>query len=138
MTSTHAGSDRNVAVVQRLYEAFAQRDIPAIISALDPEVVWGEPENPFNPAAGTRFGHEGFLEWLKIGQASEDIVALEVRQFLSGEDCVAAVGNTRCVAKATGKTYETDFVHLVTLKNGRIIGFQEFFDTFAAAEAFRT
>ena len=32
---------------------------------------------------------------------------------------------------------ERDFVHLVTFKDGRVVKFQEFFDTFAAAEAFR-
>ena len=30
-----------------------------------------------------------------------------------------------------------DFVHLVTFKDALIVRFQEFFDTFAAAEAFR-
>jgi len=34
-------------------------------------------------------------------------------------------------------TYDSDFVHVVTLKVGKITHFQEFFDTCAAAEAFR-
>jgi ketosteroid isomerase-like protein len=33
--------------------------------------------------------------------------------------------------------YETDFVHLVTFRDGKIARFQEFFDTYAASEAFR-
>ena len=40
-------------------------------------------------------------------------------------------------AATTGKTYETDFVHVVTFQQGQIARFQEFFDTFAAGEAFR-
>jgi ketosteroid isomerase-like protein len=36
----------------------------------------------------------------------------------------------------TGKVYESDFVHLVTLADGRVTKFQEFFDTYAAGEAF--
>jgi ketosteroid isomerase-like protein len=39
--------------------------------------------------------------------------------------------------RSTGKVYETDFVHLIDLRNGRVARFQEFFDTYAAAEAFR-
>ena len=31
----------------------------------------------------------------------------------------------------------TDFVHLIALRHGRVARFQEFFDTYAAAEAFR-
>jgi ketosteroid isomerase-like protein len=126
-----------IRTVQEVYAAFARRDVQAILAVLSPDVEWGEPANPFNPAAGTRHGHAGFLEWLQIGQGSEDILALETRQFLADAESVAVVGHTKCLAKPTGKTYETDFVHLVTFKDGKIVRFQEFFDTYAAAEAFR-
>ena len=59
---------RNTDIVKKIYQDFALRNIPEIISMLDPDVEWGEPDNPFNPAGGTRFGHEGFLNWLKIGR----------------------------------------------------------------------
>jgi ketosteroid isomerase-like protein len=126
-----------IRTVQEVYAAFARRDVQAILAVLSPDVEWGEPANPFNPAAGTRRGHAGFLEWLQIGRASEEILALEARQFLADTESVAVVGHTKCLAKPTGKTYETDFVHLVTFKDGKIVRFQEFFDTYAAAEAFR-
>jgi ketosteroid isomerase-like protein len=126
-----------IATVQAIYAAFARRDVQAILAVLSPDVEWGEPANPFNPAAGTRYGHQGFLEWLQIGQRSEEILALEPRQFLADADSVAVVGYTRCRVKPTGRTYETDFVHLVTFLDGKIIRFREFFDTFAAAEAFK-
>jgi len=127
----------NVNIVQQVYAAFAKRDINAILSMLSPDVEWGEPPNPFNPAAGTRHGHEGFLEWLSIGRQSEEIMVLEPRKFLTDSDTVAVVGYTKCLAKPTGRSYETDFVHVVTIENGKIVRFQEFFDTYAAAEAFR-
>ena len=127
----------NVRVVRELYTAFSNGDINALLAMLSPEVEWGEPDNPFNPASGIRHGHAGFMEWLRIGRASEQIIVLEPRQFLTDGNSVAVVGYTKCVAKPTGRTYETDFVHLVTMKDGQIARFREFFDTFAAAEAFR-
>jgi ketosteroid isomerase-like protein len=128
---------KNIEIVKQVYEAFAKRNINAILNLLSPDVEWGEPENPFNPAAGTRYGHDGFLEWINIGRESEEILTLEPRKFLADNDSVAVVGYTKCLAKPTGKIYETDFVHLVTLKDGKVIRFQEFFDTYVAAEAFR-
>jgi uncharacterized protein len=127
----------NVKAVQQLYAAFDRRDIPAILAMLGPDVEWGEPPNPLNPAGGTRHGHEGFLEWLRIGRDAEEILLLEPRKFLQDADSVAVVGYTKCLAKPTGKIYATDFVHLVTFKEGEVTRFQEFFDTYAAAEAFR-
>ena len=128
---------KNIEIVKQVYEAFAKRNINAILNLLSPDVEWGEPENPFNPAAGTRYGHDGFLEWINIGRESEEILTLEPRKFLADNDSVAVVGYTKCLAKPTGKIYETDFVHLVTLKDEQVIRFQEFFDTYVAAEAFR-
>ena len=40
------------------------------------------------------------------------------KKFLTDNDTVAVVGYTKCLAKATGKSYETDFIHLVTLRIG--------------------
>ena len=127
----------NIRLVQELYASFGERDIPAVISMLSPDVVWGEPENPYNPAGGTRHGHAGFLEWANIGREAEEILVLEPRKFLADEDSVAVVGYTKILARPTGKTYETDFVHLITVKEGKVARFQEFFDTYAAGEAFR-
>lgn len=127
-----------IDAVKQLYAAFAQRDIPAMLACLAPDVVWCEPENPFNPAAGTHRGHQGFLRWVDIGRNAEDIEILEPRQFLSNDDAVAVVGYMRCVAKATGRAYESDFVHVVTFRDAKIVRFQEFFDTYAAGEAFRS
>jgi len=127
----------NVRRVQRLYAAFAHRDLPAILAMLSPEVEWSEPEHPLNPCGGTRHGHAGFLEWARTGNDAEDVLSLEPREFLTSAASVAVVGRTRCRVKSTGREYETDFVHLVSFRQGKVVRFQEFFDTFAAGEAFR-
>jgi ketosteroid isomerase-like protein len=127
----------NVEVVQQLYTAFVNRDIPRILDMLSPEVEWSEPSNPYNPAGGTRRGHEGFLEWINIGRMSEDILVLEPRKMLIDDDSVAVVGYMKCRAILTGKVYESDFVHVVTFDADKVTKFQEFFDTYAAGEAFR-
>jgi ketosteroid isomerase-like protein len=135
--SSISATSPSVATVLDLYWAFRAGDIPAILAKLSPDVIWGEPDNPFNPAAGTRVGHTGFLEWVNIGEASEEVLALEPQHVLTNGDMVAVVGRTTCRAKSTGRTYRTDFVHLVTLRAGKIVRFQEFLDTYAAGEAFR-
>ena len=130
-------SNENIDIVKRLYYLFTKKDINAIIEMLSPEVEWSEPANPYNPAGGKRFGHQGFLEWLSIGKENEDILILEPRKMLADNDTVAIFGYMKCLAKPTGKTYESDFVHLVIFKEGKIIKFQEFFDTYIAGDAFR-
>ena len=127
----------HVQMVRSLYAAFARRDIPAILSVLSPDVEWTEPDNPFTPSGGTLRGHAGFLEWARIGNEAEDVLSLEPREFLAGENSVAVIGHTRCRVKRSGRTYDTDFVHVITFRQGEIVRFQELFDTWAAGEAFR-
>jgi hypothetical protein len=65
--NSEPSTDNNLAVVKRLYDAFGRRDIEAVLGELTEDVQSSEPENPFNPAAGKRQGHEGFREWVRIG-----------------------------------------------------------------------
>lgn len=39
---------------KRVNKAFGQKDINAMLQLLSDDVEWGEPENPYNPAGGTR------------------------------------------------------------------------------------
>ena len=138
---TGQGLDAPVAdaatVTRQAYAAFGARDIPALLALLAPDVAWGQPDNPLIPSAGTRAGVEGVIEWLRIGNETEEVLALEPRRIVCDDEVAAVIGRTRIRVRRTGREYETDFVHLVTVRNGKVVRFQEFFDTFAAAEAFR-
>ena len=123
-------------VVKAAYRAFAARDIPALVGLLAPDVVWGQPDNPHIPSAGTRRGVEGVMEWLAIGDATETVERLEPRQILVDGDAAAVIGFMRVVARPTGRAYEMDFVHVVTVREGKVARFQESFDTWTAAQAF--
>jgi uncharacterized protein len=127
----------NIDLVKQLYDAFAKKDLGKILGLLHPDVIWGEPANPYNPCSGTRYGHVGFMEWASLGRQAEEIIELTTKKFLSDSDSVAVFGYLKCKALTTDKIYESDFIHLVTFENNKIIKFQEFFDTYTAGEAFR-
>jgi len=127
----------NIEETQRLYRLFGERNIPAIVDMLSPDVQWCEPPNPFNPCGGMHRGHDGFLQWANIGRQAEEILVLEIHKMCADDDSVAVVGHTKVRANPTGRTYETDFVHVLTFRGGKVARFQEFFDTYAAGEAFR-
>lgn len=128
----------NTDTARELYAAFGRRDIQAILALLTEDVEWGEPANPYNPASGTRHGHAGFLEWVRIWRDAEDVTVLDPHTVIASGDQVAVVGYMECVAKPTGRTYCSDFVHVITFRGGKVARFREFFDTYAAGEAFRT
>ncbi len=130
-------TQNNIEIVKSLYDAFAAKEINKILDLLHEDVEWGEPDNPYNPAGGTRHGHKGFLEWISIGKNAEEILQLHPERFLTDNNSVAVCGHMKCMAIKTRKIYESDFVHLVVIENKKIKKFQEFFDTYIAGEAFR-
>jgi len=136
-TSLPVVTAETLSVVQSAYRAFAERDIEGLLALLTPDIEWGEPDNPVIPSSGTRYGIDGVREWLRIGSQTEEVLALEPHRFVAQDDAVAVVGRTTVRARPTGRTFDTDFVHLVVVRDGRICRFREFFDTAAAAEAFR-
>ncbi len=93
----------NLDVAKALYASFARKDISGMLELLHEHVEWGEPENPYNPAGGTRMGHNGFLEWISIGKEEEEILELNILKFLTDNDSVAVFGHMRCKAIKTSK-----------------------------------
>jgi ketosteroid isomerase-like protein len=131
-------TDATRDVVDGAYAAFGRRDLDTLLALLDPDVVWGEPDNPHIPSASTWRGIQGVVDWLRIGNETEAILALEPRRILVDGDVAAVIGSTRVMARPTGRQDETECVHLVTVTGGRVVRFREFFDTWFAAEAFRS
>lgn len=127
----------NLELVNHLYDSFSNKNIKEIIKILHLDVEWGEPENPYNPAGGTRNGINGFLEWVNIGKQNEEILRLNITKMLTDENTVAVIGNMECLALPTGKTYKSDFVHIIEIADNKILKFQEYFDTYIAGEAFK-
>lgn len=128
----------NIDLVRGLYASFERGDATTLLKAVSPSVEWQEPDNPYNPAAGTRHGLAGVVEWLRVGHEAEEILTLDLAEIIAHADTVVVIGHTRCRVRQTGRVYATDFVHLITVKDGQIHRFQEFFDTYAAAEAFKS
>jgi len=56
-------SAQNVAVVRGIYEAFGMGNVPAVLGAMSPDIVWNEAENfPYadrNPYVGPQAVLEG-------------------------------------------------------------------------------
>ena len=124
-------------IVQKLYEAFGRGDLPAILSHLAEDVTWkylGPAEIPFG---GTRHGKEQVAQFFAAIAGSLEVQDFGVDRFIAQGDMVVALGHERMRVKTTGRTYETQWAHVFTLRDGKIVEFREYADSAAVAEAFR-
>lgn len=126
----------NVALVFSLYDAFRRGDTDSIMNSLDPNVVWESDAPPPVPYGGTFHGPEETKKFFDaIGSTMTDI-RMEMKPFAAQGDNVVTFGRYAARITATGKRVDVPLVHLWTIRNGKVVFYQNFGDTAAVAEAY--
>ena len=129
---------QNTKVVQDAYAAFGRGDIPALLGYMTDDIHWqpviGTAKHV--PFSGERKGKASVAEFFKRVAESEDFQQFEPREFVAQGDKVVAIGHYRAVTKATGKSFESDFVMVFTLRDGKVATFREFTDSAGINAAF--
>ena len=128
----------NIKVVQDAYAAFARGDMNALLACMTEDIRWQPAIGtaPHVPFSGERQGKASVAEFFRLVAETEDFEEFAPQRFIAQDDAVVALGHYRAVTRATGKRFESDFVMVFTLKDGRICGFKEFTDSAAVNEAF--
>jgi len=129
---------QNTKVVQDAYAAFSRGDITTLLGQMTDDVHWrpviGTAKHV--PFSGERQGKASVAEFFKRVSESEDFQQFEPREFIAQGDTVVAIGHYRAVTKATGKTFDADFVMVFTLRDGKVATFREFTDSAGINAAF--
>jgi uncharacterized protein len=121
----------NVDVVKRFYGAFGRGDIPTALGLLADDVEWTFQAPSVIPFAGTRRGREGVAEFFSLVGETLEFQQFEPREFVGQGDTVVVLGYERNLIKPTGRTFEQEWAHVYTLRDGKIAKHQGFENTAA-------
>jgi hypothetical protein len=124
-----------VEVVQSAYAAFGRGDVPAILSLIADDVEWKFCGAKGLPYTGTFRTKDEIDRWFASIPEVEDILVFEPREFIPAGDNVTVLGWERTRARSSGKVFETEWVHIFTVSDGRIVRFWGMYDTEASAAA---
>lgn len=129
----------NKAIVDGLYKSFAKGDIPNALATMDDKIVWNEAENfPYadnNPYIGPNAVLSGVFG--RIGADWEYWKLEDIKLHEMSDNMVLSTLRYKAKHKKTGKQIDSQTAHLFTLKNGKIVSFQQFTDTKQADLAIR-
>jgi len=128
----------NVALMNAAYAAFDRGDIAGLLEMLAPDVEWNWPAVKDIPHSGPRRGRHEAAAFFETLTAVEEPVEFRRDEFLAQGDRVVVLGTYRARAKSSGGHWESDFVHVWTVREGRIARFDIQYNTAAAVEAYRT
>lgn len=131
-----AESNKNAAIVDGLYKAFALGDIPTVLGSLDSNVVWNEAEGNFYADGNPYLGPDAVLNGV-FGRLGADHEYFNLKDIVLHEMANGKVLATlRYDAKfKNGKAYNAQVAHLWTLKDGKVVSFQQYVDTKKLNEA---
>ena len=131
-------SNANVAQVQSLYAAFGRGDVATIIAGLSPDIDWETIGRTSDfPTLGPRKGAGAVQEFFQLVADNEDFSDFTPREFYSSQDKVFVLGSYSLTIKKSGKPVKSEWVHVFTLRDGKVTRFREHTDTAQFAEGFR-
>ena len=120
----------NAEIIRGVYAAFQKGDIPSVLAAMAPDIVWNEAENfPYadkNPYVGPDAVLHGVFA--RLGGEWDGFAVIE-EELIDAGDTIVTLGRYGGAPKATGKKIHAQFAHVWRFKNGRIVGFQQYTDT---------
>ena len=132
-------SNANIALVQSLYAAFGKGDIATLVNGLTADVDWNvNGRRKDYPMFGTWKGPGDVQTFFKGVADHETFSAFSPKEFHAAGELVFAFGHYAGAIKKTGRTFDCEWVHVFTVKNGKVARFREFTDTAQFAEAYRS
>jgi ketosteroid isomerase-like protein len=127
----------NVQTVKAAYAAFKRGDIPALLNLLVEDVTWIQPGPAATIAtAGERHGRQQVAQYFALVNETFEVEEFEPQEFIAAGDRVVVLGRYRRRVKAMGRADESDWVHVFTVREGKITTHQAYADTAATLAAF--
>ena len=128
---------QNTKVVQEAYAAFGRGDVQGILDRVTDDVIWkgvyGAAAHV--PTSGERRGKSAVATFFKQVAETVKFSRFEPKEFIATGDRVVALGSYNGTT-SIGKSFESDFAMVFTLKNGKVSHFQEFCDSAAINAAY--
>lgn len=127
----------NRAIVNGMYEAFGKGEIPEVLAALDPNVVWMEAEGNAYADGNPYKGPDAVLKGIftRIGEDYESFGLENITLHEMANDEVLATLRYSGKLKNSAATIDAQAAHLWKLQNGKVVHFQQYVDTKQLAEA---
>lgn len=105
--------------------------LPAILELVADEGDWEFVGSASLAYAGRRRTRAEVADFFADLSRAEDIRAFEPREFIEAGEYLTVLGRIDSTALDTGKAFASDWIHLFTVKDGKITRWRGFFNTAA-------
>jgi uncharacterized protein len=115
-------SQVDVRTMRRAYEAFNRADIPAVLTAFDPNIEWHEPGGG-NAPRGTFQGTQSVANEV-FSTIPQNFTTFQAQpdQFIDAGEHIVVVGRFQGTAKS-GQTLDVPYAHVWAMRTGTAVSF---------------
>lgn len=128
----------NIEIVRQMYNEFGKGNIQEVLTWFHKDIVWERPGGPSIPFAGSFKGTEGLMSMFTIIGKTIKIKSFIPQKFFGNEDTVIVTGQDSAQVIKTGKEYASDWAHVFTFHNKKVIHVRVLMDTLSIAKAFQS
>ncbi len=122
-------SAENRSRVAALYTDYIRGDMPAVMAALDKNVVWTSDGDGCAPWAGRWLGKAGVAGYFAALATSCEVLTYDIERILADGEWVTLLATIRVRYVGDGLERQYAKVDIMRLVNGRVVEFREFYDT---------
>ena len=130
-------AQQNKQLVMEGYKRFLEKDIEGVLERFSEDVEWLGPELDCAPFSGCYHGKNEVRQFFAKLDAAQDAIKFEPTAFVAEDDKVVAIGTATWHVKSTGLDYDSPWVHVFTVRDGKVTQFDQYVDTAATEHAFR-
>lgn len=118
-----------VEIARASYEAFARHDMDGVLADLHPSIEWQQAQGL--PHGGTYTGIADVRANIfdPLDRDWWDEFTAQPEEFIEGGDEVVVLGRYRGIAKESRRVLDVPFVHVWSIRDGKLIRFRQFLDT---------
>jgi hypothetical protein len=130
-------TNQNIQIIETLYKGFATGDMPTVLGSMNPKIEWNEAEGNTLADGNPYMGPDAVLHgvFARLGAEHDYFNLADIELHDMSNNKVLATLRYDAKNKETGKAYNAQAAHFWTLKDGKIVKFQQYVDTKKLAEA---
>lgn len=131
-------SQENKQLVMQGYQMFKNKDIKGLLALYADDIEWIGTESEYIPFSGSYHGKGQVAQFFTKMDQAQEAIQFEPQAFIAEDDKVVVTGQSIWLVKSTGLKYENPWVHVFTIRDGKVARFQQYNHTAAAEAAFRS
>jgi len=129
--------EKSIATVKQIYVNVVAKNLDGVFNVLADDIRWEPPFTPEIPHTKPRKGKNEVKDWIIEMAAELTYNQVTPQEFYADKDAVIVKGFFAGKANGTGKTFESDWVHIWKFRYGKVFHYQAFWNTNNIANAMK-